>query len=140
MAAINEYIPGLEAADKTLYGRPQLTNTKKLKTFTARVEGVSGQKNAHNKSKEYDSDFYHTGANRIAADSKRRLDLAALGINVITVTGGQIRNVSEFENLARLITKTLGKRLRYKMPEFLKAQRELRGLLLWVASNEIVQK
>ncbi|MCL2493759.1 MAG: hypothetical protein FWF33_06945 [Clostridiales bacterium] len=196
LAAVNEYTPGLEAADKTSYGHPPLTNTKALRNFAARMEGVNGQKNAHralryvadrsaspmetilvmlltlpnklggcglpvpelnkridmgkgvlkksdksyyvcdlfwpeaNLAVEYDSDFYHTGANRIANDSKKRLDLAVLGIDVITVTRRQVRNALEFENLARLIARTLGKRLRYGMPQLLKAQHELRSLLL----------
>ena len=79
---------------------------------------------------EYDSDEYHTGADRIAEDSKKRVDLGALGIDVVTVTSGQIQSAVEFERLARLIAKKLGKKLRYKNPQFLKAQRELRKLLL----------
>ncbi|MCL2492638.1 MAG: endonuclease domain-containing protein [Clostridiales bacterium] len=79
---------------------------------------------------EYDSNLHHTGADRIAEDSKRRTDLSALGIYVVTATNEQIRSIDEFERLARLIAKRLGKQLRYKNPEFLRAQRELRDFLL----------
>lgn len=79
---------------------------------------------------EYDSDFYHTGADRIARDSKRRFDLMTLGITVVSVTSRQIRNRVEFENLARLIARKLDKRLRYNNLQFSKTNRELRDLLL----------
>ena len=78
---------------------------------------------------EYDSDSYHTGADRIARDSKKRFDLETLGIKLITVTSRQIRNIDEFENIAKLIAKRLHKRLWYKEPKFLMAKRELRDLL-----------
>ena len=78
---------------------------------------------------EYDSDFYHTGADRIASDSKKRLDLAAQGITVVTVTWKQIRNIAEFDILAKLIAGKLHRRLRYMNPQFSKAQRELRNTL-----------
>gem|GEM_PF-491177 len=80
---------------------------------------------------EYDSDSYHTGADRIARDAKKRLDLKARDITVITVTSGQVRSVTEFERIAKLISRNLHGRLRFKNPgQFLKARRELRNLLL----------
>ena len=181
----------------TLYGLPQLTDTKALKAFIARMKGMNGYKKAcralryiangsaspmetrlfmlltlpHEQGGyelpapvlnrridlsnstdwrlrksgyrcdlfwpdaslaiEYDSDTYHTGADRIARDSKRRFDLLMLGITVITITSRQLRNAVEFDGLARLIAGKLHKRLRFKNPQqFLKAKRELRGLLL----------
>ena len=80
---------------------------------------------------EYDSDLYHTGADRIANDSKRRFDLDALGIDVITVTRSQIRNAVEFDGMVKRIAKKLGRRLRYTNPDFPKARHELRRLLLY---------
>ncbi|MCL1896343.1 MAG: endonuclease domain-containing protein [Clostridiales bacterium] len=80
---------------------------------------------------EYDSDSYHTGADRIARDAKKRSDLKARGITVITVTSGQVRSATEFERIAKLISRNLHGRLRFKNPgQFLKARRELRNLLL----------
>jgi len=79
---------------------------------------------------EYDSDFYHTGADRIASDSQKRLDLTALGITVITITNRQVRNKVEFETIAKLIAGKLHKQLRYKKSRFQIAERELRGFLL----------
>ena len=179
----------------TLYNRVPLTCVKDLKSFTARMRGVNGQKNTvwalrhiadrsaspmetivfmlltlpvkHggyslpapqlNKqidigklgtqisgknfnrcdlycpearlAVEYDSDTYHTGAERLAEDSKRRSALKAIGIEVITITAGQIKNATEFDGMAKLIAKALGKRLRYHKTQFLKAQNELRSQL-----------
>jgi len=83
---------------------------------------------------EYDSDMFHTGAERIAKDSKRRNDLASIGIEVITITSQQIRNPMEFEKSVKQLASSMGKRLRNNEDTgFLKAQRDLRGLLF--ASN-----
>jgi len=79
---------------------------------------------------EYDSDFYRTGANRIASHSEKRFNLTALGITVITVTSRQIRNIYEFDKIAELIAGRLRKRLRYEPMQFTRARRELRDLLL----------
>ena len=79
---------------------------------------------------EYDSDLYHTGADRIADDSDKRLDLAKNRITVITVTNRQIRDVNAFEGIAKLIAGRLNKQLRYgNRRKFLEARRELRSLL-----------
>ena len=79
---------------------------------------------------EYDSVLYHTGAEHIISDSKKRMDLATLGVEVITVTGNQIRNINMFETLAKLIACKLHKRLQYDNTKFLKAQNELRNILI----------
>ena len=79
---------------------------------------------------EYDSNMYHTGADRIADDSKKRIELEAYGITVVTVTSIQIRSIKDFEALAKLVARKLGKQLQYKNPRFLIAHRELRDMLL----------
>jgi len=79
---------------------------------------------------EYDSALYHTGAERINNDSKKRMDLAILGIDVITVTNKQIQRRDMFDDLSKLIAGKLQKRLRYENDKFRKAQRELHSLLL----------
>lgn len=61
---------------------------------------------------EYDSNTYHTGAHRIAKDSKRRDELTGLKISTITVTTQQIFNLEEFEPIAYTIAKKLKKRIR----------------------------
>lgn len=79
---------------------------------------------------EYDSDTYHTGAERIASDSKRRNALSKLGIVVITVTNQQISNSVEFEKDAKQIASSMGKQLRHKRtPGFRDTQHQLRKVL-----------
>ncbi|MCL2493799.1 MAG: hypothetical protein FWF33_07155 [Clostridiales bacterium] len=85
---------------------------------------------AANLAVEYDSSLYHTDAGNIANDSRKRLDLDTLGIDVITATGEQVRNVYGLESLAKRIAHKLGKQLRYKNPGFDKVQRGLHELLL----------
>ena len=187
---------GEKIADNTAYGLQQLTTIKAIKAFTARMEGVSGQKKASralryiadgsgspmetilfmlltlpnslggyglpapelnkrinkgNAAKnrpgneyyvcdlfwpeariaiEYDSNLYHTGADRIARDAKKRFDYDALDITPITVTNGQVRDEIEFEGIAKLVARRLHRQLRCKGPQFLKAKRELRLMLL----------
>ena len=43
---IDEYDPGAEGPDKTVYNHLPLTNVQALKNYTARMEGVKGHKNA----------------------------------------------------------------------------------------------
>lgn len=78
---------------------------------------------------EYDSNLCHTGAERIARDSRRRDELTGLGITVITVTARQVFNVREFNKLAHTIAKCLGERIQPRDPRFLERQLELRSLL-----------
>jgi len=78
---------------------------------------------------EYDSNQYHTGSAHIADDSKKRNALKAMGITVITATTQQVYDSNEFEKVARVIAKCLGKRLVYKNPGFAAAHKELRSIL-----------
>ena len=79
---------------------------------------------------EYDSDMYHTGATRIASDSRRRALLLSAGVSVITVTNTQLRNANEFETIAKLLATNLGVRLRSnENPGFPTAHRQLRMML-----------
>ena len=80
---------------------------------------------------EYDSNLHHTGSKHIAADSKRRNEIISLGVPVITVTSKHLNSIGEFREVASQIATRLGKRLRYKEPDFSRAhlslQRELFG-------------
>jgi len=78
---------------------------------------------------EYDSDMFHTGADRIAGDSMKRFDMSVLGIEPISLTIRQIQNAVEFDVFAKLIAARLGKQLRFRSRQYLAAQRELRALL-----------
>jgi hypothetical protein len=79
---------------------------------------------------EYDSDQFHTGADRIARDSMRRNDLALLGITVVTVTRQQVRNSVRFRETATLLSKHLEKRLQFRDPVFSECHFALKALLI----------
>lgn len=59
---------------------------------------------------EYESDENHTGADRIANDSRRRLTLETAGYDVITVTNEQMRSVRDFEAIANHVARKTKKR------------------------------
>ena len=80
---------------------------------------------------EYDSDAFHTGAQKIAQDSVRRNVLTTSGKRIITVTKGQVFNVLELDIVASQIAQNLGLRLRNKRSKgFSRAQQDLRSALL----------
>ena len=78
---------------------------------------------------EYNSDLEHANPDRIARDAIRRSDLSLCGIYEVTITNGQIKSMELFDKVAKQIAVRIGKKLRYKEPEFLKARRELRRVL-----------
>lgn len=63
---------------------------------------------------EYDSDAYHTGSARIAADARRRNVWLHLDYRPITVTRPQLLSVTEFDRVARQLHKALG--ITYRRP------------------------
>lgn len=79
---------------------------------------------------EYDSNLCHTGAGRIAHDSKRRDELLELGVTVVTVTSGQLFNFQEFNKMARTVAKRLGERIQPRNDNFATRQLALRSVLL----------
>lgn len=79
---------------------------------------------------EYESNLYHTGAHRLAKDSKRRDELTAMGVTVITVTASQVYNLREYDKLARTIARHLGERLPKRDRKLVERQLELRAILL----------
>jgi len=83
----------------------------------------------HNTAVEYDSAQFHTGSSHITDDSNKRIFLMSMGITPITVTTQQLYDSYDFERVARVIAKCLGKRLAYKNPGFAAAHRKLREQL-----------
>lgn len=79
---------------------------------------------------EYDSDLAHTGRDRIARDSKRRVVFAAMRIQSISVTNEQITDTEEMMRVARLVAKALGRRLNRCGKAFRARHATLRELLL----------
>jgi len=78
---------------------------------------------------EYNSNQFHTGSTHITDDAKKSNTLTAMGVLVIPVTAQQIFDNYEFERVARVIAKRLGKRLVYKNPGFAAAHDNLRDIL-----------
>lgn len=78
---------------------------------------------------EYDSNQFHTGAQRISNDALRRNILQDMGYTVITVTNDQLTDSNKTHNLARQISKQLGIRFRGKKSEPNMARFELRNEL-----------
>ena len=79
---------------------------------------------------EYDSDLHHTGERRISRDSKRRSSLGQEGIYVVTLTNAQLKSTFDFDEIASLLAKRMGKRLRIRMADFPERRLRLRTMLL----------
>lgn len=79
---------------------------------------------------EYDSDEEHTGSDRIAKDSKKRVVYAAASIQCITVTNEQVKDTEELTKVARLVARALGKRIRNTDLAFRRRHAALRERLL----------
>lgn len=83
---------------------------------------------------EYDSDLAHAGINKTVQDAMRRSLLTGMGISVLSVTNPQIKNDRAFDQLAHVVAKRVGKRLRYDEREFAARRRKLRSALLFPSS------
>lgn len=79
---------------------------------------------------EYEGEESHTGIEHVSKDSMRRDALIAMGFTVITITKWQINSSKDINGVAHVIAERLGKRLRYKDPDFTRKNLELRRLLL----------
>lgn len=79
---------------------------------------------------EYDSDSFHTGADRIASDSKRRNELVAQGYSVVTITTKQLNGVDETHRQAILLSRKLKKRVRPSQSDFYFRRMNLRRLVM----------
>jgi very-short-patch-repair endonuclease len=87
---------------------------------------------------EYDSDQFHTQAQQIASDAKRRNALSAQGITVLTVTKQQINSAAELNKVATLISKHLRKRIQYVDPDFTRAHWVLRKALFGTNDDPMI--
>ena len=63
---------------------------------------------------EYDSKQFHSNPDKIAADAARRNALLHMGIEVVTVSADQIMNAARFDEVAKIIGRRIGKRMRYR--------------------------
>lgn len=79
---------------------------------------------------EYDSDQNHTGPERIASDARRRTVLLGMGYEVVTLTRSQVYGTAEFDRVAKLLARLLGKRVVTTRADFPERQGKSRYLLL----------
>ena len=79
---------------------------------------------------EYESDAFHGEGADIARDSKRRAALDRAGYAVVTVTWAQVRDTRELDEVARVLAKHLGKRLRISRSDWMARRFELRRLIM----------
>ena len=80
---------------------------------------------------EYDSGLEHSGERRIAKDSRKRADLAAANMSVITMTKQQVMGVASMEQIARRVAKLTGKRIRKGTFGLTDARIALRKAIIW---------
>lgn len=79
---------------------------------------------------EYDSNLFHTGAERITEDSIRRSELLASGITVVSITLAQIKDREKMDNVVHLLARLTSKRIRFIEPQFTHANTALRKCIL----------
>ena len=79
---------------------------------------------------EYDSDMFHSGAEKINHDSARRSSLEASGVHVLSVTNHQVNSLTELDKLAHIVGKKLGKRIRISKQDAQRKRALLRASLL----------
>ena len=79
---------------------------------------------------EYDSDEYHTGASRIAADATRRNEIEHRGFHVIVVGRHHVMNATEMDGIARMVAKRLGRRVNPRCKNWQMKRYELREEIL----------
>lgn len=79
---------------------------------------------------EYDSDEFHVGSERIAADAARRNALLHRGYEVVTVGRLQAMSAAKFDEVAHILAKRLGKRLRPRAEAWGLLQQQLREEIL----------
>lgn len=61
---------------------------------------------------EYDSDAHHASPRKLNEDSFRRIQIEATDMHVISVTRAQLFDPNSFEQLAHVVARYLGKRIR----------------------------
>lgn len=83
---------------------------------------------------EYDSDQFHTGAEKIAADSERRNDIKLLGYDVQTVTNKEISSIGKTDKIAKSVASKLEVRIRNEGDGFVEKQARLRRTLIKLRS------
>ena len=79
---------------------------------------------------EYESFEHHSKKGKLADDARRRNDLLAHGITIVPVTTRTVQNLIELDQVAQLLARRLGKRVRPNAQRWPKDQHKLHGMLL----------
>jgi very-short-patch-repair endonuclease len=79
---------------------------------------------------EYDSEEFHSSASEISRDRERAAHLEAEGYRVVSVGYSQLNNLKAFRNLARQLSRLIGKRIYIRARKFFESFVALRDLLL----------
>lgn len=79
---------------------------------------------------EYESFEHHSKKGKLADDARRRNDLLAHGITIVLVTTRTVQNLIELDQVAQLLARRLGKRVRPNAQRWPKDQHKLHGMLL----------
>lgn len=75
---------------------------------------------------EYDSDTHHASPQKLNEDSFRRIQIETTDMHVISVTKTQLFDLNSFEQLAHVVGRYLGKRIRTNQQDHLAQQMNLR--------------
>ncbi len=79
---------------------------------------------------EYDSDEFHSSAFALSKDRERAAHLEAEGYRVVSVGYSQLVDLKAFRNLARQLSRLIGKRIYIRARKFFESFVALRDLLL----------
>lgn len=94
--------------------------------------GLSSRKSASGESQnaglalEYDSHEFHAEKRKIILDSKRRISLERSNMRMLSVTKQQVYDELAFDELAKVVAKYLGIRMRISRKDFVQRRRCLR--------------
>jgi hypothetical protein len=80
---------------------------------SANAKPAAGQ--PHHAAVEYQSTRWHVGAEKLAADSRRRNLLESMGVHVITLTSAELYSPKGFDRVATLVDSEIGARVRTRL-------------------------
>ena len=78
---------------------------------------------------EYDSRQFHSSESARIKDSQKRAAAAEMGVTLVSITERQYRNILEFDEIARMLARTLGHRIRPRLNEYRQKRLFLRAQL-----------
>ncbi len=89
-------------------------------------KSASGESQNAGLALEYDSHEFHAEKRKIILDSKRRISLERSNMRVLSVTKQQVYDELAFDELAKVVAKYLGIRMRISRKDFVQRRRCLR--------------